>query len=234
MLISGIQKFTLLDYPEHTACIIFTGGCNFRCGYCHNSEFVLPELLQKLRTTFISEKAVMNFLRQRVGLLDGVVVTGGEPTIHPDLLRFMKEIKALGFDVKLDTNGGRPDVLEKVLSENAANYIAMDIKTSLANYDALTSLRGSGAAVERCIELLKNSTTTYELRTTLVPELHPPEVLAEMKELVRGAPHWYAQTFRAQNTLDPAFAAYQPFSEERINEIVVDFGGAAQHAAFRK
>ncbi|PIR76985.1 MAG: anaerobic ribonucleoside-triphosphate reductase activating protein, partial [Candidatus Magasanikbacteria bacterium CG10_big_fil_rev_8_21_14_0_10_38_6] len=134
MVISGVQPFTLLDFPEKTACIIFTAGCNFRCGYCHNPEFVLPEKIQQIKTSFIDEETIYSFLQKRKGLLDGVVISGGEPTMMGDLPAFIRNIKELGFLVKLDTNGNRPLVLQHLLDEGLLDYVAMDVKTSLVNY----------------------------------------------------------------------------------------------------
>ncbi len=134
MNLSGIKKSTLLDYPGKIATLIFTPGCNFRCGFCHNPEFVLPDRVEKLRKDFISEEIFFRFLKTRIGFLDGVVICGGEPTIHSDLMGFCKKIKDLGFLVKLDTNGSRPEVIRDLLDANLIDYIAMDVKHTWEQY----------------------------------------------------------------------------------------------------
>ncbi|OGH69908.1 MAG: anaerobic ribonucleoside-triphosphate reductase activating protein [Candidatus Magasanikbacteria bacterium RIFCSPHIGHO2_01_FULL_47_8] len=221
MLISGIQPFTMLDYPDKTACIIFTPGCNFRCGYCHNPEFVLPEKIIKLKDSFIPEESFFSFLAKRRGLLDGVVISGGEPTLAFDLLGFMGRIKALGFLVKLDTNGNRPDLLEQAVSDGLVDYIAMDVKTSLAAYRALVGPLARPDNIKRSIEITKRSGIDYEFRTTLIKEAHSGIILTDLIELVAGAKRWYLQTFRPEHTLRPEFVSYHPFLPEDI-EIIIE------------
>lgn len=219
MIISGVQKFTLLDFPEKIACIIFTGGCNYRCGFCHNPEFVLPEELAKISKNFISEEAVLNFLKERRGLLQGVVITGGEPTIMPDLEAFIVKVRALGFAVKLDSNGNRPEVLRTLIEKKLVDYIAMDFKTSLDEYQKLV---GSGAKAENILEsinLLKEGKIEYEFRSTLIREIHTPEILEAMSETLDSAKRLYLQTFRNGITLDPSFRGFHPFSSDEMESI---------------
>lgn len=223
MIISGIQKFTLLDFPGKISCIVFTGGCNFRCGYCHNPEFVLPEKLTALAPSFIPEAAVLNFLKRRQGKLQGVVITGGEPTVMPDLEVFIRKVRALGFAVKLDSNGNRPEALRTLIDQGLIDYVAMDVKTSLSGY---RSLVGSGAderKLQESIELLKEGRVDYEFRSTLIREVHTPEVLREMETLLLGAKRLYLQTFRSGVTLDLAFERYHPFSIVEMEEITERF-----------
>lgn len=223
MLISGIQPFTLLDYPGKTACIIFIPGCNFRCGFCHNPEFVIPEKIIQIKDSFISEEAVFNFLLERRGLLDGVVITGGEPTTAPDLVPFMQKIRRLGFLVKLDTNGNRPDVIAKALQERVVDYIAMDVKTDLNGYKKLVGPLIRTDNIKNSINLIKNSTIQYEFRSTLLKEIHTDSVLEKMAELVDGAQNWFLQKFRPDNTLAPTFTTYHPFTDEEIKTIADRF-----------
>lgn len=223
MLISGIQPFTLLDYPGKTSCIIFTAGCNFRCGYCHNPEFVLPEQLAKIKNNFIPEAAVLNFLIKRQGLLEGVVVSGGEPTVQPDLVLFLKKIKALGFKIKLDTNGNKPEIIKQALADNILDYIAMDYKTSAAAYRVLF---GSLAVVEHIsasVAIIKNSGINYEFRSTLIKEVHSDIILQAMAGELRGAKQWCLQTFRPQETLDPAYQKFHPFSPIELSDLAKKF-----------
>jgi pyruvate formate lyase activating enzyme len=233
MLVSAIQKFTMLDYPEKTACIVFTPGCNFRCSYCHNPEFVLPEKLKELRSSFIPEEAVFNFLETRKGLLDGVVVTGGEPTIMPDLLAFIKKIKDRGFLVKLDTNGNRPQVVAQAIERSLVDYIAMDVKTSLTEYQRLAGARANPKYIKESIDLVKNSGIDYEFRSTLIKDLHTEEILHDMVEVLRGAKKLYLQRFRSGNTLDPAAEEYLPFSDKEMKEIKELFAPAVEFVGIR-
>ncbi len=233
MLISGIQKFTLLDYPEHPACIMFTPGCNLRCGYCHNPEFVLPEEIQKIKSTFIPEQAILNFLESRRGLLYGVVISGGEPTLMPDLIPFMRTVKRRGFAIKLDTNGNRPDILQKVIDENIVDYVAMDLKTSLENYRELTGPCAYPEFIAKSISILKQNRVEYEFRSTLLQEIHTPEILERMAKLTDGAEKVYLQKFRPAVTLKPEFANHHPFSDEVMEDIAKQFRNYAKQVFVR-
>ncbi|MCB9798293.1 anaerobic ribonucleoside-triphosphate reductase activating protein [Candidatus Nomurabacteria bacterium] len=223
MLISAVQKFTMLDYPGKCACIVFTPGCNFRCGYCHNPEFVLPEEIQKIKHTFIPEKVFFQFLQKREGMLDGVVITGGEPTMMGDLLDFMRKVKERGFLVKLDSNGNRPDILEKALSEGIVDYIAMDVKTSYGKYGQLVGKLVKTENIQKSIALLMHSNIEYEFRSTLVDEIHSHGVLAEMREMIDGARALYLQSFRPEKTLKSSYEKFHPFSQSRLSETVSFF-----------
>ena len=192
MRISGLQKLTLLDFPGHTACTVFTGGCNYRCPFCHNAELVLrPEEQPE-----IPEAEFFALLEKRRGLLDGVAVTGGEPTLQPDLPAFLRRIRDLGYAVKLDTNGTRPDLLMQLAEAGLVQYVAMDIKNSPARYaetagtadPQLDRIRESAA-------FLLAGTVPYEFRTTVVRELHRPEDLAEIGRWLSGAARYFLQGF---------------------------------------
>jgi pyruvate formate lyase activating enzyme len=162
MLIGGLLKFSLIDYPGKVAAVIFTQGCNYRCPFCHNPELVLPELF----TPAMNVDEVMAFLEQRRGQLQGVVITGGEPTLHPDLKEFIRAIKAKGFLVKLDTNGSRIDVLRDILSEKLVDLVAMDIKSSLEGYCKASGVAADLESVKASIALIKASGVDYIFRTT--------------------------------------------------------------------
>ena len=198
MVIHGLQKLTLLDYPGHTACTVFTGACNYRCPFCHNASLVLaPE-----RQPVIPEEELFAFLRKRRGLLDGVAITGGEPTLQSDLLGFMERVRSLGFAVKLDSNGSRPDVLRAVLENGLADYIAMDIKTCRENYPAVTGLDSVDiAAVEESAALLMAGGVDFEFRTTVVHELHSAEDFRRIGEWLRGDERYFLQGFRDSGEL---------------------------------
>ncbi len=219
MLISGIQQFTLLDYPDKTACIVFTPGCNFRCGFCHNPEFVLPEEIEQIKDSFIPEAAFFRFLEERQGLLDGVVITGGEPTLMGDLLPFIEKIKEMGFLVKLDSNGNTPQILKKIVETGLVDYVAMDIKTILPKYKELVGSRVREAHIQEAISFIKDHGIDHEFRSTIIKEVHTPDVLQGMAVLVEGARRYFLQNFRPEKTLDPAFEHYHGFSESELYDI---------------
>ncbi|MFC1663059.1 anaerobic ribonucleoside-triphosphate reductase activating protein [Patescibacteria group bacterium] len=219
MLISGIQRFTMLDYPGKTSCIVFVPGCNFRCGYCHNPEFVLPKLIQKIKDSFIPEENFFKFLNKRQGLLDGVTISGGEPTIMPDLADFIQRIKNMGFLVKIDTNGNLPDRLKTIIDLGLVDYIAMDLKTSSEHYSKLVGPGADKDKINQSIVLIKDSGVPYEFRSTLIRDIHDKPKLMKMAEMISGADKLYLQYFRSGHTLDPAYNKYKPFSEHETKKM---------------
>lgn len=223
MKLSAIQRFTMLDYPDRVACIAFTPGCNMRCGFCHNPEFVLPEKIAELKGSFIAPETFFRFLDKRRGLLEGVVVSGGEPTIWADLPIFLRQIKERGFLVKLDTNGNHPEMLRKLFDEKLVDYVAMDVKTSLAEYSKLVGGGAKRESIQQSIDILKASGIAYEFRTTMIQEIHSEEVLQDMEKLLAGAKRYYLQTFRPGHTLNSVFATYHPFSSEEMSGLVERF-----------
>ncbi len=193
VLIAGLQKLTLLDYPGKVACTVFTGGCNFRCPFCHNSSLVLPEQLPQDS----GAEEVLRFLKRRVGVLDGVAVTGGEPLIHADIGDFLREVKAMGFLVKLDTNGSFPDRLIALAEEGLVDRVAMDVKNSPALYAATAGLeRLDLGAIARSKDFLLRGTVDYEFRTTVVKGLHTAESLTEAARWIAGAKEYYLQQYK--------------------------------------
>ena len=192
MVIHGIQKLTLVDYPGHPAAILFTGDCNFRCPFCQNAPLVLSSSSEPL----IADEEIFSFLTKRKGMLDGVVVTGGEPTLQRDLIPFLGRLKTLGYLVKLDTNGYRPDVLEKAMESGYVDYVAMDIKTSLDEYPVVAGIKNLDVSrIERSVELLKTGAVDYEFRTTVVEPLHHKENFEKIGELLKGCRRYYLQSF---------------------------------------
>lgn len=233
MRISGIQPFTLLDYPEKTACVVFTAGCDLRCGYCHNPEFVLPEEIKKLKGAFLSEEAVYRFLETRRGLLDGVVVSGGEPTLAGGLDRLLHSIKEKGFLVKLDTNGNRPDVLQQLFEKNLIDYVAMDVKTALPAY---RSLVGAGVVPKHIVASMchiRTSGVAYEFRTTLIQEVHTDTILSEMCSLFDPVDTLYLQPFRHGHVLDIKFHGFHAFSLDEMRRIQSLFRPHLRHVMIR-
>ena len=199
MLIKGLQKLTLLDFPEKMACTLFTFGCNFRCPFCHNASLVLSD---RADGTIIEEEDFFRFLRSRRGILEGVCISGGEPTLQPDLPAFIRRIRDLGFAVKLDTNGYRPAVLRALIDEGLVDYVAMDIKNSLSRYpDTVGIARFDTAPVEESMDLLMENRVPFEFRTTLVRGLHTPESIAEMGRRLAGGERFFLQTFEDSGDL---------------------------------
>ncbi len=198
MNILGFQKLTLLDYPEHIAATVFTGGCNFRCPFCHNGDLVLHPAAQ----AGFSHEEIFATLQKRRGMLQGVCITGGEPTLQPDLPEFIQKVKELGYKVKLDTNGYRPDVLKGLLEEGMLDYVAMDVKASLANYAVAVGLPEIDVApVCQSIELLKSSGIPYEFRTTVVRGIHEVEEFEEVGKLLAGCRAYFLQSFRESENM---------------------------------
>jgi len=232
MLITALTKLTLLDFPGKLACIIFTGGCNLRCGYCHNGEFVLPEKLAALGKG-IPFETVTNFLKARKGKLDGVVICGGEPTVQPDLLKRMAELKALGMAVKLDTNGYNPDLLEKAIKEGLVDYIAMDLKDALPYRKEVVGVSLDAEKIRRSIKLIITSGLAYEFRSTILPQKHDLETLEKMGREIAGARLWVLQRFRAFKTLDPAFAGLDEYSSDQLKALPVELAAFAEKVEIR-
>lgn len=230
---SGIQPFTRLDYPGLFACIAFLPGCNFRCGYCHNPEFVLPDLLVKTSASWVGEGDLFSFLDQRRGKLDGVVVSGGEPTLHPGLGAFMRRVKGMGFKVKLDTNGSRPDILKALFDEGCIDYVAMDVKTSLERYAELVGPCVKPEAIRESIEIIMRQAPAYEFRTTLLREVHGLSEVHRMAELVLGAKRYALQRFRPATTLDPTFANYSAPDDAEMRMIAEIFRPNVQELILR-
>ena len=190
MDISGIQKMTLLDFPGRCACTVFLAGCNLRCPFCHNASLVLdnPE-------PAMEESEFFAFLRKRRGLLDGVCVTGGEPTLRKDLPDFIRKIRELGYLVKLDTNGSNPAMLAGLLRENLLDYVAMDIKNCPDRYGSTCGGTDILASLEECLKLLRNSAVEWELRTTCVRPFHDEAALEAIGKWLSGTEHYYLQSF---------------------------------------
>lgn len=212
--LAGLQKTTFIDYPEKIACIVFTQGCNFRCGYCHN-----PELFEN-KEPVLSVPAFFEFLNKRKGKLDGVVITGGEPTLHgKDLIEFIKEVKSFGFLVKLDTNGTHPDVLQELLNENLLDYIAMDIKAPLAKYKTITQTDIDTKIIKKSIDMIMKSGVDYEFRTTIVKSQLSVEDLRQIGELIQGAKRYYMQKFLATKILDETLMSEESYTDEEFKNL---------------
>ncbi|MBU1778481.1 anaerobic ribonucleoside-triphosphate reductase activating protein [Patescibacteria group bacterium] len=198
MLIGGLQKFSVLDYPGHISAIIFTKGCNFKCQFCYNPMLVYPS---KKDHTLILENDLFYFLKKRIGKLDSVVITGGEPTIQQDLPEFIKKIKKLNYLVKLDTNGTNPEMLKNLIQKNLINYIAMDIKAPLEKYNQITGVEVDFNKIQKSIKIIMQSNLPYEFRTTVVPKFLDAEDIKKIGELIQGAKKWFLQNFKSNMAL---------------------------------
>lgn len=213
MKIHGFNKLTLLDYPGKVACTVFLGQCNFRCPYCQNRGLVVsPE-----QEAVIPQEEVLAVLKKRQGILDGVCISGGEPTLTPDLAEFIIKIKNLGYLVKLDTNGCRPNVLKKLMNEGLLDYVAMDIKNSPAKYPVTVGVKelDMGLVMESADMLMKGS-LDYEFRTTVVRELHHRADLLEIGEWIKGCRRYFLQQYReSEGVIKPVYSAY---SQEEMTE----------------
>lgn len=206
MQINGLIKTTLLDYPEHMACTVFLGGCNFRCPFCHNKNLVLNPQDQAT----ISQEYLFEFLNKRKTILEGVCISGGEPTIHEELKELISSIKHIGLKVKLDTNGYRPEVIKDLVHADLIDYIAMDIKSTKANYAKVTNIANFNIEkIEESIDFIMSSVKHYEFRTTVVKELHSFDDIREIREWVKGCNLHRIQSYQqSENVISPDFSSY--------------------------
>ena len=201
MILGGINRSSMIDYPGKISCVLFTSGCNFKCPYCHNPDLVTPG-----EGAFIyDEDEVFRFLEKRQGLLDGVVITGGEPTLHTDLPSFCRRVKALGYPVKLDTNGSRPVVLKNLIEEKLVDYIAMDIKTAPVDYAPLICDKNIEKELLSSISHIMESRIPYEFRTTCVTPLVNERVVTTICETIKGASLYALQNVSSTDVLNPEF-----------------------------
>jgi len=222
MKIIGLQRTSLIDYPEKITAVVFTGGCNFRCHFCYNPELVLPELLKD--HTPISEKDFFDFLKKREGLLEGVVIGGGEPTLQEDLPEFCSRIKKLGFLVKLDTNGSNPDMLLRLIEEKLLDYVAMDIKAPKEKYMEVIGLEGTSSfylleKIQQSIDILKEGNIEYEFRTTVVPYLLDKKDIIKIANWIAPAKRYYLQNFKREKTINPRFTKVAPYDSSYLVEV---------------
>jgi len=231
MKICAVQKTTLIDYPGRVAATVFLAGCNFRCPWCYSKELVLPELIAQQPE--ILPEDFFAFLEGKKGLLEGVVLCGGEPTLNPDLPEFIKKIKAMGFLVKLDSNGSNPKMLKELVDNKLIDYAAMDIKLPKERYSLVfgrgsTPVNSTGVEplqalsveeIEESIKILKNGRVNFEFRTTVAPGVHTPDDLAQMakwigREVPGKPPKYILQNFRPGRNIDPEFETKRPFPPE--------------------
>jgi len=208
MKIGGLQKLTLIDFPGKPAATVFLIGCNFRCPFCQNPELVDPEKSKK--QPVISQREFFKFLDSRKDFLEGVCITGGEPTIHKDLFNFIKKIKQKGFLVKLDTNGSNPEMLKKLLDANLLDFVAMDIKINIPDFNKTIA--------EKSIKLIKNSGIDYEFRITVVPGIVNQKDIQKIGKWLKGIKKFALQQFQNQKVLDKSFEKIKPYSDKILKD----------------
>lgn len=212
MLIGGIQKSSLIDYPGKLCAILFTQGCPFRCPYCHNPELVLPTLFSPP----LDVREIIALLELRRGRLDAVTITGGEPTLQADLIPFMQEVKALGYAIKLDSNGVNPRKLETAFEQGLIDYLAMDVKAPLDKYPAVVKSPVDTDAIRESIALIMAKAPDYEFRTTIAKGLLTLNDLVGIAEEISGARRYLVQTFVPTKAVDPEFLQQEPYSDEEL------------------
>jgi pyruvate formate lyase activating enzyme len=215
MTIGGLQKITLTDFPGRLAAVLFTRGCNFRCPYCHNPELVDPRCYAEP----IPDEEVFAFLESRIERLDGIVVTGGEPTVHPDLPELLHRIRRLGFSIKLDTNGTNPDLVGQLIKAKMLDYIAIDIKCAPDSYSRVAGVRVDANAICECVEMTISSGLPHELRMTFVEPLVSMEEIPGVAEFARGCKLFLVQPFQPSKALDPSLLRLQRPPVERLEQV---------------
>ncbi len=211
MKISGFDKLTLLNYPDKLACTIFTSGCNLRCPFCHNSGLVTNNYNE------ISFDSIYEYLKKRIGILDGVCITGGEPLIHADIKDYIKKIKDLGYLVKIDTNGCNPKLLKELIDLKLVDYIAMDIKNIYSKYDITSGVKVNVDNIKKSISIIENSGIDYEFRTTIVKEFHSTQDIKEILSYISSNSNYYIQNFKNSN--DVFNRNLSSFSENELVEM---------------
>ncbi len=216
MKIGGLQKVSLIDYPDAICAVVFLQGCNFQCSYCHNPELVDPKLFGPC----LEEKEILEFLATRVGKLDAVTITGGEPTIQKDLTRFIKLVKKkMGFAIKLDSNGTQPKIIKELLEENLLDFIAMDIKAPLEKYKSIVKVPVDTPSIKESIRLILKAKIPYEFRTTVVKsQLAAKDILA-IAQLISGAKRYALQKFVPTKTLDKKFLKEKTYPDDELEKI---------------
>lgn len=223
MRIGGFQKISLIDYPGKVAAVVFTQGCNFRCRFCHNLPLVIPSCFGEL----LSEEEIINFLKARVDKLQGVVVTGGEPTLQSDLPLFLEKIKAMGYLVKLDTNGSRPEMLRRLIDQKLVDFVAMDIKGPIRRYSEITGVVVNTDYIKKSVSIILESGINYQFRTTFPKPLLTENDLPEILDVIHGAERFVLQPFVPQeNLIDNQLLDQAHYQEEEFEQIRLQWEGS--------
>ena len=229
MKIGGWQKVSLIDYPEKVCTILFTQGCNFKCPYCHNPELVNPKLFQKS----LPEGELFSFLEKRKGKLDAVSITGGEPTLQPDLVEFITRIKDLGYLVKIDTNGSRPEMLGELFDQDLLDYVAMDLKAPLEEYGKIVKSKVNRDEIQQSVKMIMASGVAYEFRTTVANGLLEEGDLKKIAGLIKGARLYILQRFVPTKTLEKQFIAKTDYSDEDLEAVRASLEDDVQRVVVR-
>lgn len=220
--IKGFMKTSMLDYPEKIASMIFLPGCNFRCPYCHNQELVDDDP----RLVPFGIDIILDYLKKKKNWIDGIVISGGEPTLHNDLPELIKKFKNLGFAVKLDTNGTNPEMVKKLIDNRLIDYVAMDIKSSKEKYDKAAGVKVNMKNIEKSIDILRNSDIDYEFRTTVVPGIVTEEDIIKIGKLIKGAKAFYIQQFVPVKTIDDSYMKINSYLNpvlDKMKELASDY-----------
>lgn len=214
--LAGLQKLTLIDYPNKMACIVFTVGCNFKCPFCHNASLVNGT------EDYIDEESVLDFLKKRKGILEGVVITGGEPLLNGDIADFLEKIKQIGYPVKLDTNGTNPKLLKELVNKKLVDYVAMDIKNSFENYISATgNVKLNLEAINQSIDFLLEGAVDYEFRTTVVKGIHTTQDIVSIAKRIKDANKYFLQQYKpSDENLSPD--GLSEFSKEEMNALLLE------------
>lgn len=229
MKIGYLQKTSLIDYPGKVCGIVFTQGCNFRCPYCHNPELVDPTIFREC----LPLDEIFSFLATRRGKLDAVTITGGEPTIHDNLLPFIRKIRDLDYLVKIDTNGSNPDVLGEIIDKGLADFIAMDVKSPLQRYAEIAGVACDVQKVESSIQAVMCSSIPYEFRTTIVKGLLRPDDIIEIGRTIRGASRYVLQRFAPSKHLDQGYLKAGSFGSEELEDLLERLTEMVAHVSIR-
>ena len=213
MKIGGIQKTSLIDYPNKVCAVFFASGCNFRCPYCYNPELVFN------KTELINEKWIYNFLEKRKNYLDAILLSGGEITIQPDFIEFVKRIKQYGYLVGIETNGSKPDAIKKLIDSRLTDFIAMDIKSDLETYEKAACAKLDKGKIKKSVELIKDSNVDYEFRTTVVPGLFNEETAIKIGEWLKGSKKYVLQQFNNdRDMINKSFKRKKPYTVDKLKK----------------
>ncbi len=231
MRIGGLQKYSLIDFPPRISCVVFTAGCNFHCPYCHNSQLSAPGE----NTSDLEREHIMDFLRLRRKYLDAVVISGGEPTLHSDLPDLCAEIKSIGFELKIDTNGSNPEMIKQLIKKGLADYVAMDVKTAPENYESQITATADPDAIRETVRVILDSKAAHEFRTTCVKPFTEEACIYSIAELIRGADLHAIQRPHTENVLTPEFFRdnNRLHSEEELNRFRSIIAGFVRQAVIR-
>ena len=229
MIISGLQKLTLLDFPGYIACTIFTRGCNMRCPFCQNQGLVVPEHFDSKE--IIPTKDIIEFLQSRKSRLQGICITSGEPTLQTDLIEFIKQVKSIGYKVKLDTNGTNPEIIKTLIDNNLLDYIAMDIKNDLSRYEHTSGTSMAKESILKSIDIIKDADIEYEFRTTVVKELHDEESFQNIAKIIGHVTNYSLQYYEeTENVINPG---YHTPSDDEMNLYYKIMQNTANHVVIK-